>query len=138
VTPEDDSNKKMMKETVFINLQESEIFKLYLNQVRNHFRKRLNLDLDDKHNQTGDWAEALNMKYIGLSAKNKMNRSKSPNVITRLNDWGKDRDQRMKDIRETYINNYSFTPKINEVSKIMIELEDTSRLGDGQLGSSKR
>jgi hypothetical protein len=78
------------------------------------------------------------MQYTGLSVKNKINRSKSPNVITRLNDWGKDRDQRMKDIRETYINNYSFTPKINEVSKIMIELEDTSRLGDGQLGSSKR
>jgi hypothetical protein len=73
-----------------------------------------------------------------FSKNNKINRSKSPNVIQRLNDWGKDRDQRMKETRESYINNYSFTPKINEVSKILNELEDTTKLNEEQLGSSKR
>lgn len=70
--------------------------------------------------------------------KNKINRSKSPNVVQRLNDWGKDRDQRMKDSRDNYINNYSFTPKINEVSKILIELDNTDKINEEQLGSSKR
>ena len=57
-------------------------------------------------------------------------RSKSPNVIDRLYIWGQEKEQKLQQMKDTYINNYSFTPKINEVSKILIELDDPSKPND--------
>lgn len=79
---------------------------------------------DSRHDQTGDCAEALDVHCTGSFVKT--TRSKSPNVVNRLYEWGRDKETRLKEIRDNYINNYSFTPRINEVSKMLIELEDAN------------
>jgi len=80
---------------------------------------------ESKYNQTGDWAEALSFQHTGSFAKT--SRSKSPNVISRLYEWDREKETKLKEVRDTYMNNYSFTPRINEVSKILVELDEINK-----------
>ena len=88
-----------------------------------------------QHDQTGE-----SIKDFGLGPSSTFDhtkRPKSPNVVSRLYEWGKGREDRLKEVRDNYLNNYSFTPRINEVSKIMIELDELPK-GPSGLHTSKR
>ena len=76
-----------------------------------------------KSNQTGDCASALDIAATGSFVKS--TKAKKPtNVVSRLYEWDKEKESRLKEVRDNYVNNYSFTPRINEVSKMLIELDD--------------
>ena len=95
----------------------------------NFYQKEFELyeeESDDQHNQTGDWAENLDLSQVtGSYIKNQhANIRVSTNVVDRLYNWGKEKESKLHEIRENYIKEYSFTPRINEVSKMLLELED--------------
>lgn len=95
----------------------------------NFYQKEFELyeeESEDQHNQTGDWAENLNLSQAtGSYAKSQQtNAIRNTNVVNRLYNWGKEKESKLHEIRENYIKEYSFTPRINEVSKMLLELED--------------
>ena len=81
---------------------------------------------DDRHNQTGDCAENLDLSQVtgSYNKNNKANIWINTNVVDRLFNWGKEKETKLHEIRESYLKEYSFTPRINEVSKILLEIED--------------
>ncbi|CAI2379510.1 unnamed protein product [Moneuplotes crassus] len=83
---------------------------------------------DYKNEQTGDCIESLSFQNTG--AFSKTTKSKSPNVVSRLHEWGKEKENKLKEARNDYHQDVTFTPRINEVSKIITELEEPHKPND--------